>query len=57
MAREPVTKLLGFLGMTAGGWIGWAVGAPVSIFTAFILSMVGTGLGLWAGRWMVARWF
>jgi hypothetical protein len=29
-----------------GGWIGWALGAQVSIFVAFIVSMVGTGLGL-----------
>ncbi len=37
---------LNFFGMSAGGWIGWAIGAQVSIFTAFIVSMVGTGVGL-----------
>jgi uncharacterized membrane protein YeaQ/YmgE (transglycosylase-associated protein family) len=42
--------ILGGVGATAGGWIGWALGAPIGIFTAFAISMVGTGLGLWAGR-------
>jgi hypothetical protein len=36
--------------MTVGGWIGWALGALVSIFTAFMLGVVGTGLGLWVAR-------
>ena len=52
-----MNKLLAFLGMTIGGWAGWAIGAPISIFTAFILSMVGTGLGLWAAQWAVRRYF
>ena len=38
---------LNFVGMTIGGWIGWAIGAYVSIFTAYMVSMVGTGLGLY----------
>lgn len=41
-------KLLGFIGSTIGGYIGWYVGAPIGIMTAFMLSMVGTGLGLYA---------
>ena len=48
-------RLLDVIGMTAGGWLGWAAGAPVSIFTAFIVSMVGTGLGLWVTRRYVSR--
>ena len=40
--------MLNFIGMTIGGWIGWAIGARVSIFTAYMVSMVGTGLGLYA---------
>ena len=43
-------RLLDLIGMTVGGWLGWAAGAPVSIFTAFIISMIGTGFGLWATR-------
>jgi len=43
-------RLLDFIGLSAGGWIGWYIGAVVSIFTAFIVSMIGTGLGLYAVR-------
>ena len=52
-----MNKLFNFLGMTVGGWVGWALGAPISIFTAFMLSIVGTGLGLWGAQWMVRRYF
>ncbi len=48
-------RLFDMIGMTIGGWIGWAAGAPVSIFTAFIVSMVGTGVGLWAVRRYLGR--
>lgn len=44
-----MTKLLAFLGMSLGGWLGWALGERFSFFTAFILSIVGTGLGLYYG--------
>ena len=50
-------RLLGFVGMTAGGWLGWAVGAPISIFTAFVISMVGTGVGLYAAHRLTRGWF
>ncbi|HEX8431700.1 MAG TPA: hypothetical protein VF625_10440 [Longimicrobium sp.] len=43
-------KVLSLFGMTVGGWAGWAVGAPFSLFAAFILSIVGTGVGLYLGR-------
>lgn len=45
-----MTKLLGFVGATAGGALGWWAGAPVGTMTAFTLSMVGTGVGLYFGR-------
>jgi hypothetical protein len=38
------------IGMTVGGWLGWMAGDAISIFTAFVLSMVGTGIGLYAIR-------
>lgn len=43
-------RLLDLIAMTVGGSIGWALGAFVSIFTAFVVSMIGTGLGLYAAR-------
>jgi hypothetical protein len=50
-----VKRLLDFVGMSLGGWLGWVAGAPVSMFTAFMVSIVGTGLGLWATRRYVTR--
>lgn len=45
-----MTRLLGFIGLTLGGWIGWSVGARLSLGAAILLSIVGTGAGLYAGR-------
>ena len=50
-------KLLTFVGMTIGSYFGWWLGAFVSIFTAFVVSMVGTGLGLWLGYKASKRFF
>lgn len=36
--------------MSIGGWLGWAAGATISLFTAFIVSIIGTGVGLYAIR-------
>jgi len=44
--------LLTFLGATVGGAIGWWLGARVGIMTAFFVSMLGTGVGIYAGRWL-----
>lgn len=52
-----MSKLLAFLGMTIGGWLGWAVGARFGFFAAFILAIVGTGVGLYAGRRIASDYF
>jgi len=52
-----MTKMLGLIGMTVGGWIGWAIGEPISFFTAFVLSMVGTGFGLYLGHKVSRNYF
>ena len=49
-------KVFGLIGATVGGWLGWALGAPISIFTAFVISMVGTGVGLYIGYRLAARY-
>lgn len=48
--------ILNFAGMTAGGWVGWQLGALVSFFTAFMVGMVGTGLGLYLAQRLAKRW-
>ena len=40
-------RLFGVIGATAGGYAGWYVGAVVGVITAFSLSMVGTGVGMY----------
>jgi phosphate/sulfate permease len=52
-----MVKLLGLIGATLLGWVGWAIGAPISIFTAFTLSIVGTGFGLYLGRKVARNYF
>jgi len=49
-----MSKLLVLLGATVGGAIGWWLGARVGTMTAFIVSTVGTGLGVYAGRRIAA---
>jgi hypothetical protein len=51
-----VKGLVAFIGMTAGGWIGWVIGALLSTFTAFTLGMVGTGAGLYYARRFAERY-
>ena len=48
-------RLFDLIAMTAGGWVGWFIGAYVSIFTAFVVGMVGTGLGLYWSRKVTKR--
>jgi hypothetical protein len=43
-------KLLGLIGMTVGGWLGWVIGLRFSFLAAILLGIVGTGLGLYWGR-------
>lgn len=43
-------KLYSLIGATACSYAGWALGALVGTTTAFVLSMVGTGIGMYYGR-------
>ncbi len=33
-----------------GGWLGWALGAHFGMMVAFLLSVVGTAVGVYAAR-------
>lgn len=46
---------LNMIGMSVGGWLGWWLGAQISMFTAFMVSMAGTGIGLYYTQRMVKR--
>ncbi len=45
-----MSNFFAFVGASAGGWIGWTVGAPLGIMSAWMLSVVGTALGVYMGR-------
>jgi len=45
-------KLVFFIGATAGGLLGWYAAERFGFMTAFIVSMVGTGVGIYVAR----RW-
>ena len=34
-------------------WIGWWLGDHFGLFTAFILSMIGLGIGMYAGKRLI----
>lgn len=55
MEEFRLSKLLASVGATLLGALGWWVGEREGMFTAFVLSMVGTGVGLYLGRRMAAR--
>ncbi len=43
-------RLLDLIGMSIGGGVGWFLGSLVSVFLAFVVSMVGMGAGLYLAR-------
>jgi uncharacterized membrane protein YeaQ/YmgE (transglycosylase-associated protein family) len=45
-------KAIGFIGTTIGGYAGWWLGARGGTMTGFIVSVIGSGIGLYfALRW------
>ena len=51
-----MTKLFGGVGSIVGSYLGWWIGSGGGIMTAFIVSMLGTGLGIYAGRRLAAHY-
>jgi hypothetical protein len=45
-----MSRLLAMIGTAAGGGLAWELGSRVGLMTAVMLSAVGSGVGLWAGR-------
>jgi hypothetical protein len=52
---EPMNGLMGFLGAIVGGWLGWWLGDFVGLMTAYIVSTIMSGVGLYFGR-RFAQW-
>lgn len=49
-------KMLSFIGATIGGAVGWWAGSGVGFMTSFFISMIGTGIGIYAGRRLADRY-
>ena len=53
--ENTMKKFFAIVGMTIGGYLGWWLGDYIGIMSAVLLSAVGTGLGLYIGRWLFER--
>ena len=52
-----IIKLCALVGATAGGSVGWWLGAYAGTMTAFFVSIVGTAVGgYYARRWALTYW-
>ena len=49
-----MNKLCIFVGMTVLGWVGWWLGDKVGTLTAFVLSGIGSVVGVYVG-WRINR--
>ena len=50
-----MSRLLALVGATVVGAIGWALGESIGIFTAVVLSAIGSGVGFYLGRLIAER--
>ena len=48
--------ILVLLGSSLGGWAGWVLGEHFGMMAAFMVSMVGTALGVYAARWFIREY-
>ncbi|MBL0173613.1 MAG: hypothetical protein IPP90_23580 [Gemmatimonadaceae bacterium] len=51
-----MTKLLVTCCTFVTSSLGWYAGESFGIFTAFVCSMVGTGIGIYAGKKLADHW-
>lgn len=51
-----MTKLLVTCCTFAFSTLGWYIGEPWGMFSAFMVSIVGTGAGIYVGRKLADRW-
>lgn len=52
-----IVKLLMLVGATLGGAVGWWVGARAGVMTAFIVSTILSGVGMYyARKWAQNYW-
>lgn len=49
-------RVLHFLALSLGGWLGWALGSMAGLLPAMALSAVGSGVGLWMAIRLGHEW-
>jgi hypothetical protein len=49
-------KMLALVASMVVGSAGWWLGEKIGLFSAFTLSAVGTGLGIYLGRRLAIHW-
>lgn len=53
---RTMKKVCVLIGSTIGGSLGWAAGSGIGFMTAFMISMIGTGIGMYAGFRVAERY-
>jgi hypothetical protein len=56
-ASIQVTTIIVIVASTLFGSVGWWVGSLVGVMTAFVLSVVGTAVGVYLGRRVAREWW
>jgi len=52
-----VSGLMAFVGSLLGGYLGWWLGTPLGLMGQVMIGLVGTALGVYAGRRIAERLF
>lgn len=55
--EDRLERMFGLIGAALGGWLGWAVGSPFSIYAGLFASLLGTAAGIWFARRIIADYF
>jgi hypothetical protein len=48
-------KAIPYVAASFGAWAGWAVGRQAGLFAAYMLAIIGIGVGIYLGRQLVKR--
>ena len=51
-----MNKLLAFVCATIGSAIGWWLGSLIGIMTAFVVSVLGTAVGVYVAGWIAREY-
>jgi hypothetical protein len=55
ITQPPMLKSIPYVAASFGAWAGWVVGRQAGLFAAYMLAIIGIGLGIYLGRRLVKR--